>query len=67
MLTVVPKCLLRSIGSPFYSVNTKVLYWEYEAIATVYGGFSLADIRSLSVRQRDYWYRMAKWRFESRK
>jgi hypothetical protein len=52
----------RSIGSHFYSVNAKILYWEYEAIATVYKGFGLSDITSMSVRQRDFWYRMAKWR-----
>ena len=56
----------RSIGSPFYSVNAKILYWEYEAIATVYKGFSLSDITSMAVRQRDFWYRMAKWRTASR-
>lgn len=56
----------RSIGSPFYSVNAKILYWEYEAIATVYKGFSLSDIVNMSVRQRDYWYRMAKWRTAAR-
>lgn len=66
MLTVVPNYRSCSIGSHFYLVNTKTLYWEYEAIATVYNGFSLSDIQGLSVRQRDYWYHMAKWRYESR-
>lgn len=55
-------CLSFLTGSPFYSVNLKILYWEYEAIASQYNGFSLSDIKSMSVRQRDFWYRMAKWR-----
>jgi hypothetical protein len=55
-------CQFCSIGSPFYSVNLKILYWEYELIATVYKGFGLDDIKSMTVRQRDFWYRMAKWR-----
>jgi hypothetical protein len=38
------------------------LYWEYEAVASVYKGFSLKDIKEMAVRQRDFWYRMAKWR-----
>ena len=33
-------------------------------IATVYKGFSLNEIVSMSVRQRDYWFQMAKWRFK---
>jgi hypothetical protein len=31
-------------------------------VASVYKGFSLNDIRDMSVRQRDFWFRMAKWR-----
>lgn len=62
MHTATQRCQSRSIGSPFYSVSAKTIYWEYEAIATVYKGFSLSDIKRMSVRQRDFWYRMAKWR-----
>lgn len=51
-----------STGSHFYSVNLSDVYWEYEAIASVYKGFSLREIRDLAVRQRDFWYRMARFR-----
>jgi hypothetical protein len=58
-------CLLRSIGLVFYSVNYVSLYWEYEAVATVYQGFTLENIKSLPVRERDFWVRMAKHRYNT--
>jgi len=42
--------------------DLKGIYWEYEGVATVYKGFSLDDIRGMTIRQRDFWFRMAKWR-----
>lgn len=62
MPSVTHHCPSRSTGSPFYLVDLRTVYWEYEAIATVYNGFTLQDLTSLTVRQRDFWYRMAKWR-----
>lgn len=51
-----------SIGSHFYSVNLTLIYWEYEKIASAYRGFGLNDLKSMAVRQRAYWFSMAKWR-----
>lgn len=51
-----------STGYPFYWVNVKYLYWDYELIASVYKGFNLSDMQLMTVRQRDFWFRMAKWR-----
>lgn len=31
-------------------------------IASVYNGFNLTELKTMTVRQRDYWFRMAKWR-----
>lgn len=59
-------CQLRSIGSVFYSLDYVTLYWEYEAIATVYNGFTLREIGELTVRERAYWVRMAQYRYKSR-
>jgi len=56
------KCQLLSTGSHFYSVNIGELYWEYEAIASVYKGFNLDVIQNMSFRKRNFWFRMAVWR-----
>jgi hypothetical protein len=37
-------------------------YWEYELIASVYNGFNFKELQGMTVRQRRYWYEMAKWR-----
>lgn len=62
MPSVEKHCRSRSTGSPFYSVELRTVYWEYEAISSVYNGFTFQDLTSMTVRQRDFWYRMAKWR-----
>jgi hypothetical protein len=49
-------------GPHFYSANLVVTYWDYDSIATVYKGFSLKDIKTMTVRQRSYWSAMSKWR-----
>jgi hypothetical protein len=33
----------------------------------MYKGFSLNDIRTMSVRQRGFWYHMAKWRLDQKR
>jgi len=38
------------------------VYWEYDSIAQGYSGYSLDDIRTMSVRQRSFWTEMSKWR-----
>jgi len=38
------------------------VYWNYDAIAQGYPGYTLSDIRSMSIRQRSFWAAMAKWR-----
>ena len=50
------------IGPPFYSVKLTHVYWEYDSISQGYPGYSLDDIRSMSVRQRSFWAEMSKWR-----
>jgi len=49
-------------GPHFYSADLVVTYWEYDSIALVYKGFSLKDIKTMTVRQRAYWSAMSKWR-----
>lgn len=49
-------------GSVFYSANIKTIYWEYELIASVYKGFTFADLKGMAVRQRSFWYAMSRWR-----
>ena len=39
-----------------------VLYWDYDAIASVYKGFNLTELTNMTARQRDYWASLAKWR-----
>lgn len=51
-----------STGPHFYLANLVVTYWEYDSIASVYKGFSLGDIKSMTVRQRTYWSAMSRWR-----
>lgn len=53
------------IGSHFYSANIKHLYWDYNIIASVYKGFSLTEIKRMTVRERKYWNGMAKWNMSS--
>jgi hypothetical protein len=31
-------------------------------IASAYGGFGLEEIKTMTVRQRAFWYKMASWR-----
>lgn len=52
----------RSTGPHFYSADLVVTYWEYDSIALVYKGFSLKDIKTMTVRQRAYWSAMSRWR-----
>lgn len=51
-----------SIGPLFYSANLVGTYWDFDAIASVYTGFSLSDIQNMTVRQRIYWAAMSRWR-----
>ena len=59
--TVVRRFLWYSTGSPFYSVNINHVYWHYDSIAQTYPGYTLQDIRSMSVRQRSFWSEMSRW------
>ena len=51
-----------STGCHFYSANVTILYWDYDAIASVYKGFTFQELQDMTVRQRDYWASLAKWR-----
>jgi hypothetical protein len=44
--------------------NEQALYVNYDVIASNYTGWSLSEIRAMTMRQRTYWLKMIHWKRE---
>lgn len=49
-------------GLTSFAPNEQALYITYDVIAFGYPGWNLSEIRALTVRQREYWVRMIRWK-----
>lgn len=56
-----------SAGSISFVRNEQSRYLNYEILASGYPGWSLADIRGLTVRERQWWMKLLEWKKEKAK
>jgi hypothetical protein len=40
------------------------LYFDYEVISSDHLGWTLEDIKGMSLRERDYWVAVRQWRID---
>jgi hypothetical protein len=50
------------VGGTSFVPNDQALYIDYDVIAANYPGWNLSEIRAMTLRQRDFWLRMIKWK-----
>ena len=53
-----------SAGQTSFVPNEQALYLNYDVIAMHYTGWTLTEIRAMTIRQREYWLRMIRWKKE---
>lgn len=49
-------------GPTSFAPNEQALYVTYDVIASNYSGWTLSEIRAMTMRQRNYWQAMLRWK-----
>jgi hypothetical protein len=47
-----------------FGLDLQTLYVDYDVISTGWPGWTLADIRNMTHRERKHWLRMMRWKRE---